>query len=244
MSKIYEALEIAEEVHRESKLPEKLSPRFPLKERLNIALRKETEERMIGLYQCVEALLPNLNNKVIQFVGSHRGEGASMVVRHFARITSFKLQKSVLVLDTDVNNPAQHDLFNVGWERSLNDVVTDGGPLERAYCQVAGTRLFVCLVSGNSVPPSQVLNGDGLWEMFRARFDLVLIDSPPLEESSDGLAMVRKADGVVLVMEAEKTRWPVVQKLRDSIMQYGGNVLGVVLNKRRYHVPGWIYKRL
>jgi Mrp family chromosome partitioning ATPase len=80
--------------------------------------------------------------------------------------------------------------------------------------------------------------------MFRTRFDLVLIDSPPLETSSDGLAMVRKADGVVLVIEAEKTRWPVVQNLRDSVIQHGGNILGVVFNKRRYYVPGWVYKRL
>jgi Mrp family chromosome partitioning ATPase len=244
MSKIYEALEMAEEVHPESKLPDKLSPGFPLKERFDIVLRKETEKRMIGLYECVETLLPNVNKKVIQFVGSHRGEGTSMVVRQFARISSFKLQKSVLVLDTNGNNPAQHDLFNVNCERSLNDVITDGDPVEKAYCQVAGTQLFVCLVSGNSLPSSQVLNGNGLWETFRTRFDLVLIDSPPLEESPDGLALVRKADGVVLVMEAEKTRWPVVQKLRDSIIQYGGKVLGVVLNKRRYYIPGWIYKRL
>ena len=75
-----------------------------------------------------------------------------MVVRQFARISSFKLRKSVLVLDTNGNNPAQHDLFNVNCECSLNEVITDGGPVEKAYCQVAGTQLFVCLVSGNSRP--------------------------------------------------------------------------------------------
>jgi len=250
MSKIYEALgaletlEKGEQIHHETKLPEALPPSSPWKRRLDIARRKEAEKRMVGFYQHVEALLPDVDKKVIQFIGSRRGEGTSIVVRQFAAISAFKMQKSVLVLDTDATNPAQHDLFNVHWEHSLDDVITDGGPIERAYCQVADPKLFVCLVSGNSIPPSQVLNGNGLLEMFRTRFDLVLIDSPPLEISSDGLAMVRQADGVVLVIEAEKTRSPVVQNLRDSIIEYGGHILGVVFNKRRYHVPGWIYKRL
>jgi len=244
MSKIYEALEEADQIHHETKLPYALPPRFPWKRRLDIARRKEAEKKTVGFYQRVEALLPDVNKKVIQFVGSHRGEGTSTIVRQFAAISAIKMRKSVLVLDTDGINPTQHDLFNVHWEHSLDDVSTDGGPIEKAYCQVADPKLFVCLVSGNSIAPSQVLNGNGLWEMFRTRFDLVLIDSPPLETSSDGLAMVRKADGVVLVIEAEKTRWPVVQNLRDSVIQDGGNILGVVFNKRRYYVPGWIYKRL
>jgi Mrp family chromosome partitioning ATPase len=244
MSKIYEALERAEQIPHGTKLPDAMPPRSPWRRRLYIARRKEAEKGVVGFYQRVEALLPDVNKKVIQFVGSHRGEGTSTIVRQFAAISAFKMRKSVLVLDTDGINPTQHDLFNVHWEYSLDDVITDGGPIERAYCQVADPKLFVCLVSGNSLPPSQVLNGNGLWEMFRSRFDLVLIDSPPLEISSDSLAMVRKADGVILVIEAEKTRWPVVQNLRDSVIQYGGNVLGVVFNKQRYYVPGWIYKRL
>lgn len=241
MSKIYAALENA----RLELKPTNVQPqKFQVEKRWDITSKKKTKERMIGLYQGMEALLPNIDKKVIQFLGSHRGEGTSTVVRQFAGISALKMQKSVLVLDADGICPVQHVLFDVHPKHSLHDVVTDGGLIERAYCQVADPELFLCLVSGNSVPPSQVLSGNRLWEMFRARFDLVLIDSPPLEESSDGLAMVRKADGVILVVEAEKTRWPVVQNLRDSIIQYGGNILGVVFNKRRYHVPGWIYKRL
>jgi Mrp family chromosome partitioning ATPase len=244
MSKIYEALEEADRINHKTKLPDAIPPRSPWRRRLYIVRRIEAEKRMVGFYQRVEALLPDVNKKVIQFVGSHKGEGTSVIVRQFAAISAFKMQKSVLILDTDGINPVQHDLFNVHWENSLDDVITNGGPIERAYCQVADPKLFVCLVSGNSLPSSQVLNGNGLWGAFRTRFDLVLIDSPPLEESPDALALVRKADGVVLVMEAEKTRWPVVQELRDSIIQHGGKVLGVVLNKRRYYIPGWIYKRL
>jgi len=79
-----------------------------------------------------------------------------------------------------------------------------------------------------------------IWE----RFDLVLVDSPPLKSSPDGLAMAPKTTGIVLVVEAESTGWRVIQGTINKIKQVGGNILGVVLNKRRYYIPEFIYKRL
>ncbi len=49
--------------------------------------------------------------------------------------------------------------------------------------------------------------------------------------------------GVVLVVEAEKTKWPVAAAVRDKIIQHGGNVLGIVFNRRKYYIPGWLYRR-
>ena len=51
-------------------------------------------------------------------------------------------------------------------------------------------------------------------------------------------------DGVVLVVESEKTRWEVAESARKWIKSGNGNVLGVVLNKRKYHIPNWLYRRL
>ncbi|RJR35233.1 MAG: tyrosine-protein kinase family protein [Desulfobacteraceae bacterium] len=238
MSKIYEALERA---GLEAKLPSMPHPVFPVKERRPPAPRIEIEDRMIGI---AEALLPDNRVKIIQFLGSRSGEGTSTVVRQFAKISALKIHKTVLVLDADRIHPVQHDLFGVEHEECLNEVTRDGSPIDRAFCRVPYPGISLCLVSGNSVSPSQVLSGHGIWEILKVRFDLVLIDSPPLEVSSDGLALARNSDGVVLVVEAEKTRWPVVENLKNSVLRYGGNILGVVLNKRRYYIPQWIYQWL
>lgn len=241
MSKIYEALENAGRELKPMNVP---PPKFHVERRWSITPQKRIEERMIGLYQGIEALLPDIDKRVVQFLGSHRGEGTSTVVMQFAGISALKMGKSVLVLDTDQMYPVQQALFGIHPKYCLNDVIANGGPIERAYCRVSDPCLSVCVVSGNSFSPAHVLNSNGLWEKFRIHFDLVIIDSPPLEVSSDGLAIVQKVDGVILVIEAENTRWPVIQNLRDSVIQYGGNILGVIFNKRRYHVPAWIYERL
>jgi Mrp family chromosome partitioning ATPase len=49
---------------------------------------------------------------------------------------------------------------------------------------------------------------------------------------------------VVLVVEAESSRTPVVADLRDMIMARGANLAGIVLNKRRFYIPEKIYRRL
>jgi Mrp family chromosome partitioning ATPase len=53
-----------------------------------------------------------------------------------------------------------------------------------------------------------------------------------------------KVDGVVMVIESGKTRKQVALRAKKDIVEAGGKVLGVVLNKRRYHIPKWIYRRL
>ncbi len=83
-----------------------------------------------------------------------------------------------------------------------------------------------------------------LLDRLRENFNLVIIDSPPIPALPDCLAISSRVDGVVLVVEAETTRWPIVEKVKQRIIKNRGNVLGIVLNKRHYYIPEWIYRRL
>ena len=51
-------------------------------------------------------------------------------------------------------------------------------------------------------------------------------------------------DGVVLVVQAENTRWEVAQSAKERIEDENIKILGAVLNKRKMHIPGWAYKIL
>ena len=82
------------------------------------------------------------------------------------------------------------------------------------------------------------------WEEAKEKFDLILIDSAPASASPDGIALSRFVDGVVLVLAADKTRKPVAENLKNQIVQNGGNLLGMVFNNRRYHIPESVYRRL
>jgi Mrp family chromosome partitioning ATPase len=75
------------------------------------------------------------------------------------------------------------------------------------------------------------------------RFELVLLDLPPIDKSIASPAFARAVDGIVIVVEAERTPAHAVRALHDTVSLHGGNVLGVVLNKRRLHGRGFMGRR-
>ncbi len=250
MAKIYEALENAQKGRNGLEIPAIPSSHPPIfsaalkSTKLDMELNMEGESR---LYQNLEALLPDTTKKIIQFIGSREGEGTSTVIREFARVSAIKFGKSVLLLDADRNHPSQHLFFNIKPEVGWEDVIQDDGPIDKALYQIGETRLFISPVSQHSASTPQMINSlqmDTFLKKLRQRFDLILIDSPPATTSSEGLSISSKVDGVVLVLEAEKTRWPVAENVKERITQSGGKILGIVLNKRRFYIPEFIYRRL
>jgi Mrp family chromosome partitioning ATPase len=83
-----------------------------------------------------------------------------------------------------------------------------------------------------------------MWKIVREQFSLILIDSSPTNVTADSLALCETVDGIVLVVEAEKTRSAVVKKLRDQILMQEGNLLGMVFTKRKMYIPEMLYKLL
>jgi protein-tyrosine kinase len=71
-----------------------------------------------------------------------------------------------------------------------------------------------------------------------------LIDLPPILEHPDALMMAQATDGVLLVLEAEETRWPVAREARQRIEAAGMRIVGAVLNRKPHYVPSWLYRLL
>ena len=72
----------------------------------------------------------------------------------------------------------------------------------------------------------------------------MLIDSPSLQRSSAGIEVAALADLSLVVVEAEATRTAVARRLIDQVEGTGGQVIGAILNKRRFYIPRFIYKAL
>jgi hypothetical protein len=78
-------------------------------------------------------------------------------------------------------------------------------------------------------------------QMLRNRFSYVLLDCPSLRESKDILGLTTLVDGVVMVVEANRTSKSQLGHLERVIAEAGGNIVGTVLNKRTYPVPAWCW---
>ncbi len=246
MGKIFEALEKAQRERKEGKKPPLFVVLSP-GERPSTGFEVAAENEMVVLSRNIDALLEASPRKVIQFIGSQGGEGTSTVVRDFAMVSAARLGKSVLLLDADPQGPSQHLFFDLqptfGWEEILRNKRT----FRKALCRIGKTGLYVYPTLPGPASLPEALFSPGIkefWEAAKERFDLVLIDSAPASASPDGISLSRYVDGVVLVLSAEKTRKPVAENLKNRILQNGGNLLGMVFNNRRYHIPEFVYKRL
>ena len=77
----------------------------------------------------------------------------------------------------------------------------------------------------------------------RDRFDLIVIDGPALTSFPEMQVAIARVDGTMLVIEAERTVAVAAARAVAAIENAGGHLLGIVLNKRHYVIPGWIYER-
>jgi protein-tyrosine kinase len=243
MSKIYEALQQAYQQKKTGgKGVEVIIPQnFVLNEKVDIG------EEMLSLYKVIDAMLPDISNRVVQFIGSRAGEGTSTIVREFARIAAERIGCSVLLMDADRYQGTQSQFFSVASKYSWMNVLQESGELARAIHRVGESDLFISPACNSSVSTPELFNSlrlEGFLANLKIEFDLVLIDSPPLTVTPDALALVSKVDGVVLVVEAEKTKWRTAGYVKEQIQRVGGNILGIVFNKRRYYIPQSFYKYL
>jgi protein-tyrosine kinase len=237
LSKAFEALEHARQRLKHSKS----GPSDPVTSRL------EVEHDMVQLYQAAQGQFDLNRGRIFQFIGSAAREGTSTVAREFARTVALRLGKSVLLLDADPESPTHQQAFNINITYGIKEATKEGASIVEALYRVDETSLFVGVFSVNSAYGADLFDSpkiDSVWEQLRKRFDVIVVDSPPAGSSAIGFALCRTVDGVIIVLEAEKTRWPVVVSTKKRILQNGGTILGVVLNKRKYHIPDCVYRRL
>jgi len=76
----------------------------------------------------------------------------------------------------------------------------------------------------------------------KPEYDFVIVDLPPVAETSVSVGLAHALDGVMLVIGAGDVRREQAQKARELLQRAGGKVLGVVFNRRRFYVPAWLYR--
>ena len=204
----------------------------------------------------------------IQFMSPGVGDGASTVAREFAMVAAQQIEGKVLLLDLNISGFPQYDDIrndrsgrfgslkkvqrpnvdlNTIWLCEQDDHVVRDQGLDVDLYEVGDDSLFVTVNSFfNTQYCSDIkLRNDGVfWEAIQKEFQLVIVDSQPLTENFDGLVAARHVDSTIVVITAEKTRRPVAKNLCDRIVESGGHVAGVILNRRQMHIPHIFYKYL
>ena len=248
MSKIYDALEHASRTKDSGSLSGQVDvPSVSLPVPPSNEHYLEMEQEMINLYQVITAALPDTIHRSVLFIGSRSNEGTSTIARQLAKSVSLRMKKSVLLIDLDRSRPDLHVYTNINKQDDVKKNLKIEDSPEKALCQVEDSSLYVMpLFQQTMMSPRtlETVKSGAFWEPLKERFDLLIVDSPPATLFPDGMGLVSQVDGVILVVEAEKTRWQVALTVKEKILKHNGNLLGTVFNKRNLYIPDFLYKRL
>ena len=247
MGKTYEALERAEKEYRAKRQeasPEPL-PAAKTKPPRQVSA-PPAMERYKDLKTNLLTLHPDGSIKTILFAGTAHGDGASTTAINFATTLARSSQLKVLLIDANLTTPCLHDVFKIDHVEGLSDLVTKDGGGDQPINVTSGNLHVIPCGSYHSEPVTllESIAFDQFLKRMRDRYDYVLLDAPPVHGFSECRVLCAKVDGVVLVIESGKTRRHVALSCKKRVEDAGGKLLGVVVNKRRYYIPDFIYRRL
>jgi len=127
-----------------------------------------------------------------------------------------------------------HQHFGISKTPGLTDLIVGKCSASKAI-QVTRYKGLQVLPCGYIPPnPAELLGAENLKEIllaFKSHYEWVLIDTPPILGMADTPVLVRHVEGIILVVGAEVSSRPAVQRAVDQLAGVGGSITGVVLNK-------------
>ena len=181
----------------------------------NLAFMSDSDE---GVAHCV--------------LSSGAGEGKSTTIFNLAYVAAQQGQR-VLLVDADLRRPVQHTILGMSNRFGLTNVLLRDVPVEEAIKATSVPNLQF-LPSGRLPRASLgVLDPKKIRELIQSlklKYDLVLIDTPPVVGISDSSIIAKEVDSSVLVIQYRKYPIDMLRKALASLQAQSINVAGAVLN--------------
>lgn len=181
--------------------------------------------------------------KKIAITSSQPREGKSTVMANLAISFSMAGYK-VLLIDADMRRPTQHKKFLLENHKGLSNLLAEDLPPQSAINKTEIKDLHV-LTSGPLPPnPAEILGSAKMKEFMEEvseKYDIILIDAPPVNSVADASIISAYTDGIILVVAAGETRREAVKIAKQQLIQVKAKILGVVLNKLKESDSGYYY---
>jgi capsular exopolysaccharide synthesis family protein len=174
--------------------------------------------------------------RTIAVTGTRHGEGATRVAVGLARALAGEGDTRVLLVEGNLRTPSFAQQLPIGKGPGLAEFL--GGEASAASL-VAPLREWNLSVISAGFRPA-VIDCEavaGAVAEVMEQFDFVIIDLPPVNRYADASILAPKVDGVILVVEADRTPVVDAESAKKSLDRVGARIFGVVLNRRRSYVP-------
>ena len=251
MSRIYEALQKAEGESGPHQPKPALDFVLFKDQRHSPKIKLDLDPYVEEQYQKLRRRLladPKQPAKVMMVAATNHGEGATTTAVMLAAYLAKSKNSKVLLIDANFRTPAIDDVFQTEYiQAGLSDLILSDSSLEKSICKTNVPNLFVLPCGKPVSSPSYIFDGESMNDLLatlRQHFEFIIFDASPLYNYSESNFLAPKVDGVILVVEAERTKSEVLRRIAKELESDSIHVLGVVLNKKKKYVPDFIERFL
>lgn len=146
--------------------------------------------------------------------------------------------RRVLLINADMRRPSMAEQLGLDVAKpGLSSVVSGASPLAECLQPVAGSTLHVILSGPIPPNPLELLLSHRFKEVLRVcsgAYDIIILDSPPVQLVSDAVVLGTMATGVLFVLKADSTPCPVARRCLRMLASAGATPFGVVLNQLQF----------
>jgi len=143
--------------------------------------------------------------------------------------------KRVLLVDADLRQPALGQQLGLDpGKPGLTNLLSGAATFAECLQRIDGTSLYVITTGPVPLNPLELLMSQRFKQLVKAlasTCDVLVLDSPPVHLVSDALVVSKLVSGVVFVVKAESTPYPLARRCIEALRNVDANLLGVTLNQ-------------
>jgi capsular exopolysaccharide synthesis family protein len=234
VSKIYDALKRAE---REREIARDRGGGDDSHEREPLAARNGQEDDDYRRLRATLLFAPAYSDvRTIAVTATGHGEGATRVAVGLARALAAEGETRVLLVEANLRTPAFARTLPVPRSPGLAEYLAGEASPSALIVPVRDWNLSVISAGYRPAVIDCEAIATAISEVMM-QFDFVIIDLPPVNRYADAAILAPKVDGVIIVVEADRTPVADAESAKKSLDRVGARIFGVVLNRRRSYVP-------
>lgn len=202
-------------------------------------------------YEKLKTNLLSLNSenpiKTIMVSSAAAREGTTTVASNLAVTMAKKSTLKILLVDANLRHPNLNKFFALENKGGLSDLILGKIEISDVLKKTELPNLSVITSGACNLNHLEIFESERLKDIIKSlrnQFDHLIFDSVPINVYPDAQILASKLDGVVLVVRAGKTRRQVVQKAKEQLQRVNANIVGIILNRRKYVIPKLFYNRL
>ena len=173
----------------------------------------------------------NNGNKALAITSPGTGEGRSYLAANLAIVFS-QLGERVLLIDANLRQPRQHQLFKIEEKRGLSDLLANRA--DASIITKVPVFLDLSILAAGTIPPNPPeLISRSLavrLEQFAQDYDVILLDTSAALQGSEAQLVAEKANGALLLARLHQTRLADIETIKNQFENSGVNCVGTVIS--------------